>query len=71
MSQKFISLEMIAQIEQSAQNGCLYSQTQLEILGMWKPSPNKPEDCFGFESLDNEIAESFGHPVDNWSGLTY
>lgn len=29
---QFISLEMLAQIEQAAQNGCLYSQTQLEEL---------------------------------------
>lgn len=57
MSQKFISLEIIAQIEQAAQNGCLYSQTQLEELTKTQ--------------TDEEIAESFGHPIDHWSGLTY
>lgn len=51
MSQEFVSLEIIAQIEQAAQNGCLYSQTQLKELTK--------------AQTDKEIAESFEHPVDH------
>lgn len=57
MNNQFISLEMIAEIEQAAQNGCLYSQTQLKELTE--------------AQTDKEIAESFEHPIDHWSGLTY
>lgn len=31
-TQQFFSLEMIAEIEEAAHKGCLYSQTQLEEL---------------------------------------
>ena len=31
-TQQFVSLEMIAEIEEAANKGCLYSQAQLEEL---------------------------------------
>jgi hypothetical protein len=42
MSNKFVSLEMIAELTQTAQGGCEWSRVQLEELGVWEPSPAVP-----------------------------
>ena len=42
--QEFISQEMIAEIEQAANKGCLYSQTQLKELNV-EPSTPRPCTC--------------------------
>lgn len=43
--QEFISLEMIALLEEAAQWGCEYSALQLQELGVWEkaPTPNSNE----------------------------
>lgn len=39
MSQEFVSLEIITELQHAAQGGCEWSRVQLEELGVLKPSP--------------------------------